>query len=215
MWIAFAFQETFVKKSDKAISLSRFLGVFAEAYQNKRIRHLGLVFLLMQIGVALYLPIILVLLTTEFGYSPLSLGLFNGYLGAGFAFGLLFVLPKMLKALKIEQIVYIALFTTLISQFFSSLFHWQVILWLLAFPFAAAVEIAFSGMFTSFSNATDEKSQGWVMGISVAIMAIAWAIGGFSALLIPVFGGHLLIFIGSICLGMSAILMKNYSSKHL
>ncbi len=214
LWIAFSFEETFVKRSTKRISILRFLKVFSEAYQNKRIRELGFVFLLMQIGVGLYLPIILILLTTEFGYTPLFLGLFNGYMGAGFALGLLFVLPQMLKRFKIEQIVWIALFTTLLAQLFSSILHTQTLIWLLAFPFAIAIEIAFSGMFTSFSNAADENSQGWVMGISVAIMAIAWAVAGFSAQLIPIFGAHILIFIGSLFLGLSALLMKKYCSNH-
>jgi MFS family permease len=214
LWIAFSFEETFVKKSNKRISIVRFLKVFVEAYQNKRIRELSVVFLLMQIGVGLYLPIILILLTTEFGYAPPSLGLFNGYIGAGFALGLLFVLPQMLKRFKIEQIVWISLFTTFLAQFFSSILHTQTLLWLLAFPLAIAVEIAFSGMFTSFSNATDERSQGWVMGISVAIMAIAWAVAGFSAQLVPIFGVHTLIFIGSLFLGASAFLMRRYCSNH-
>jgi len=214
LWIAFSFKETFVKKSDKKISVVRFLKVFVEAYRNQRIRELSLVFLMMQIGVGLYLPIVLILLTTEFGFSPLFLGLFNGYLGIGFALGLLLVLPQMLKRLKIEQIVCISLFTTFVSQFFSSILKPQEFIWILAFPFAIAVEIAFSGMFTSFSNAADERSQGWVMGISVAIMAIAWAIAGFSAQLAPLFGVHTLVFIGSIFLGISALLMKKYCSSH-
>ncbi|MBX9922884.1 MAG: MFS transporter [Rhabdochlamydiaceae bacterium] len=214
LWIAFSFEETFTKRSDKRISIMRFLNVFTEAYQNKRIRELGFVFLLMQIGVGLYLPIILILLTTEFGYKPLFLGLFNGYMGAGFAVGLLLVLPQMLKRLKIEQIVCISLFTTFLAQFFSSIFHAQVLIWLLAFPFAIAVEIAFSGMFTSFSNAADERSQGWVMGISVAIMAIAWAVAGFSAQLVPIFGVHTLVFIGSLFLVASGLFMKKYCSNH-
>lgn len=214
LWIAFSFEETFIKKSEKKISIVRFLKVFVEAYQNRRIRELSLVFLMMQIGVGLYLPIILILLTTGFGYTPLFLGLFNGYLGVGFALGLLFVLPQMLKRFKIEQIVCISLFTTLLSQFFSSILKPEEFVWLLAFPFAIAVEIDFSGMFTSFSNAADERSQGWVMGISVAIMAIAWAVAGFSAQLVPIFSVHSLIFIGSIFLGISAFLMKKYCSNH-
>jgi MFS family permease len=215
LWITFSFEETYLKKSIKKISMLRFLQVFVEAYQNRRIRSLSIAFLLMQIGIGLYIPIILILLTTEFGYPPFFLGLFNGYLGVGFALGLLFVLPHMLKRFKIEQIVCIALFTTLLSQFFSSVVRTENLIWFLGFPFAIAVEIAFSGMFTAFSNAADETSQGWVMGISVAIMAIAWAIAGFSTQLVPLFGAHTLIFIGSLFLGISAFLMKRYCAKHL
>lgn len=213
-WIFFGFEETVVKKCKKAISIKRFVNVFIEAYKNNRIRDLSLVFLLMQIGIGLYLPIILILLTEDFSYTPLFLGVFNGYLGIGFTIGLLVVLPQMVKRFKIERIVFLTLFATFIAQFCSSFLHSQTGIWLLAFPFAIAVEIAFSGMFTSFSNAADENSQGWVMGISVAIMAIAWAIAGAATQLIPIIGVHNLILIGSLFLGISVILMKRYCSTH-
>lgn len=214
LWIAFCFEETFKKLKNKTISIQRFLTVFVEAYHNKRVRHLSFAFFTMQVAVALYLPVILILFTTDFGYSPLYLGLFNGYLGVGFALGLLFLLPQLLKRYKIEQIVCLCLFVCLISQFFSSFLHSQVILWLLALPLAITLQTAFSGMFTSFSNAVDERSQGWVMGISVATMAIAWAVSGFSAQLIPLFGTHMLIFFGSLLMGISTYAMKKYCSHY-
>ncbi len=69
-------------------------------------------------------------------------------------------------------------------------------------------------MFTSFSNAADERSQGWVMGISVAIMPIAWAVAGFSAQLVQIFGVHIIVFIGSLFLGLSAFFMRKYCINH-
>lgn len=214
-WIGFSFEETLIKSTDKKMSLARFFKVFVEAYRNQKIRELSIIFLTMQIGVGFYLPVVLILLATKFSYTPLLLGLFNGYLGVGFALGLLLFLPQLLKRFKIEQIVSICLFTTFFSLFFSSILKEQLFVWLLAFPFAIAVEIAFSGMFTSFSNAAEKKSQGWAMGISVAIMAIAWTITGFSVQLAPIFGNHILIFIGSVFLGISAFFMKKYSKKHV
>jgi MFS family permease len=44
LWIALGFEETFKKLSNKTISVLRFLTVFADAYHNKRVRHLSLVF---------------------------------------------------------------------------------------------------------------------------------------------------------------------------
>jgi len=213
-WILFGFKETFIKNEDKKISFTRLFTIFIDGYNNKRVRDLSFAFLTMQIGIALYLPIILILLTTEYDYTPLYLGLFNGYVGIGFAFGLLVILPQMLKVLKIEQIVCLSLFTSFIAQFLSSILHTDVFIWLFAFPLAIGVEMAFTGMYTSFSNAANAKSQGWVMGISVALMAISWAFAGITTQLIPKFGVHTIIFIGCIFLGSSALLMKKYCSNH-
>lgn len=213
-WILLSFEESYLKKSSKRVSLTRFFKVFIEAYQNQRIRELCLIFFAMQVGVALYFPVILILLTYEFQYTPPLLGVFNGYLGIGFALGLLLILPRMLKQYKIEKIVLIALFTTLLGQFLSSLLHPQVLLWIVALPWALAVEIAFSGMFTSFSNATDEASQGWAMGIAVAVIAIAWALAGFSTQWVHLLGPRPFIMIGSAFLLISTLLMKKYRSKY-
>lgn len=214
LWIAISFKETFKNKTTKTFSFLRFLRVFVEAYQNKRIMELSVAFLIIQIGISLYLPIILILLGTEFHYSSGLLGIFNGYLGVWFACGLLVLLPRLLKRFQIEQIVCICLFAAAICQFFSS-FAPQALLWILAMPLASGAMVAYSGMYTSFSNAADEASQGWVMGISVSIMAISWAITGMSTMLIPILGSHWLIFVGSICVGIGAILMKRYCKVYL
>jgi predicted MFS family arabinose efflux permease len=210
VWILAGFEETFVKTVKKKIDFSRLVTVFAEAYHNRQIRMLSIIFLLMQLGVSFYLPITLIILTTQFNYTPFQLGLFNGYLGIGFALGLILFLPKMLKRYRIEKIVAICLLLTFFSLLLSSVLLHEWALWVFALPCSITLQTAFSGMFTSYSNAADETSQGWVMGISVAVMAIAWAIGGFCTQLSLTIGPHTLIFIGAILLAVSTIGMRLY-----
>ena len=153
------------------------------------------------------MPIVLILMSIRFQYTPLYLGLFNVYLGIGFAIGLLVVLPKMVKRMTIEKVVAITLLVACIAQIVSSLVSIEWVIWLLALPYGIAIEIAFTGMFTAFSNAADEQSQGWVMGISVAVLAIAWALAGFAAELAHTISPALLIFLGGLSLAMSTLLM--------
>lgn len=211
LWIYFSFEETFIINHAKKVTPLRIIEIFIEAYKNKQIRVLCFAFLTMQMGIALYIPVILILISTEFNYSTLLLGIFNGYLGAGFALGLLLFLPKLIKYYKIEQIVFHCLVISCITQFFSAITHSEILQWAFALPFSAAVEIAFSGMFTSFSNAADSKSQGWAMGISVSIMALAWAISGFATQLTYLIGVHMIILIGALLLAISALTMKLYN----
>lgn len=215
MWITFFFEETIKKKAEKKIEIGRFYKVFKEAYQHKPIFYLSIAFLLMQIGVALYFPIVLILLTEKYGYTTFDLGMFNGLIGVGFALGLIFILPQLLKKFKIEKVVYFSIFSTFLAQVFSSIFHHQEAIWSLAFLYAMSCEVAFSGMFTAFSNAADENSQGWAMGVSVAIMAIAWAFAGLATQLIPIIGTVTMVFIGSLFLFGSGILMKKYYKKYI
>jgi len=215
LWIFFSFEETFTKPVQKKLSLLRIVKIFVEAYQHHRIKDLSIAFLLMQIGIALYLPFILIAFTTKFYYTPIQLGLFNGYLGVGFTIGLLVLLPWMLKRDKIEKIVYLSLLATFFAQLFSSLFPKEAILWIAALFYAISVELVFTGMFTAYSNAADETSQGWAMGVSVAVMAIAWAIAGACIQFIPQIGVYPLIFIGSLCLGVSSHLMRRYYVRYI
>ena len=50
--------------------------------------------------------------------------------------------------------------------------------WYNAIAVACFDMMAYATMLTLFSDAVDENAQGWVMGISSAIMAIAWVISG-------------------------------------
>jgi MFS family permease len=215
LWIFFAFEETFTKQVQKKVSLLRVVTIFIEAYQHQRIKDLSVAFLLMQIGIAFYFPFILIAFTTQFHYTPVQLGLFNGYLGVGFTIGLLVFLPWMLKRDKIEKIVYLSLLATFFAQLFSSIFPTEAFLWIAAFFYAISIELAFTGMFTAYSNAADETSQGWAMGVSVAVMAIAWAIAGACIQFVPQLGVYTLIFIGSLCLGLSAHLMRRYYVRYI
>jgi len=211
LWIAFAFQETLSHKIQKSHGLSRFFQTFIEAYQNKKVRTLSLIFLSMQVGVGIYMSSILILLSTQFQYTPFSLGLFSGFMGVGLALGISLGLPYLIKKMDIETIVCFTLIITSLAQLFSSFAFSSITIWILAFFYAIAVEIAYSGMYTCFSSAADARSQGWVMGIAVSMVAIAWAIAGFTSQLSGWIGAHALIFLGALLLILATLGMCIYT----
>ena len=210
LWIALGFQETHKSKEKKKIQLSRLYKVFIKAYKQKPVFLLCFIFLFMQIGVGLFLPIILIFFSNQFNYSPLFLGLFNAYLGVGFALGLLVVLPRLVKKTFPENLCFYTLLISSLIQIASGCLVFEIPQWILGFVFAVFIQQAYSLMFTSFSNATSASSQGWVMGVSVAMMAIAWAIAGFGPNLIPIITANGVILMGGFALGISSLLMKLY-----
>lgn len=214
LWIAFGFEETHSSNTRRKINIDRLYKVFFEAYQQKPVFLLCFVFLFMQIGVGLFLPIILIFFSNNFHYSPFFLGLFNAYLGVGFAFGLLVVLPRLLKRFFPEKLCFYTLLLTALVQIASGCLSFETPQWILGFIFAVFIQQAYSLMFTSFSNATDANSQGWVMGVSVAMMAIAWAIAGFGPNLIPLIHTNGVILLGGFSLAISCLLMRIYLNKY-
>jgi MFS transporter, DHA1 family, tetracycline resistance protein len=214
-WIWKFFKESFVKKEEKRIDFKRIFQVFVEASKNPPIRLLCLVFLLMQMAIALYLQLILIYYKQVFSYSSVEMGFFNGYLGVWFAVGIIFVVPYAAKRYRIEKTALFFLLITGVSELLIAFIPYEYLLWLFAIPLAIAVNVAYAAMYTSFSNAADANSQGWVMGIGGSVVAISFVITGLSPTLVPVLGVKLLIFIGALLMLLGTLLMGIYCKRFL
>ncbi len=214
-WIWLSFQETFVKKDGKTLSFMRFFKVFAQAFQDRAIRLLALVFFLMQIGISLYLQLIIVYLSEKLHYSAFKLGLFNAYLGFWFAIGLLLIIPYASKRYPIEKIAVVTLLINGLAQTIFTIVPGELALWIFAIPFAIAMQVTFTALLASISNAAGVDDQGWAMGISGSIIALSFVITGISPNLVPIFGAKILILVGGIVLLLSSLLQYFYCKKHI
>jgi hypothetical protein len=105
--------------------------------------------------------------------------------------------------------MYVTAFSQLLFFFHLS----QPWVWVIAFPIAASDMLAYTAMITSFSNTADELSQGWVMGIATAVMAIAWVFSGLGANLLFL-GANTVVGLGGILLIIASTLMLLYSRHH-
>lgn len=215
VWIWTTFEETFVKKLNKQIDLKRIFLVFVEASKHKKIRLLSLVFLFMQIGLSLYLQLILIFYKKTFDYSSLMMGFFNAFLGIWFAVGLVLIVPYMAKRYRVEWIAIVSLLVTGASELLIAIIPSEILLWVLAIPFGVAVNVGFTSMLTSFSNAADANSQGWAMGITGSIVAISFVFTGLSPTLVPILGVKTLIFLGALFMLAAWLLMLIYYKKHI
>ncbi|GAB4185855.1 MAG: tetracycline resistance MFS efflux pump [Simkaniaceae bacterium] len=209
-WIYFAFEETFVKKIQAKIDFLRVFKNFYEAGKHRKIRILSLSFLLMQIAISLYLQLILIYFRQQFDYQSAMMGIFNAYVGLWFGIGLLFVLPYMARRFYIEKVATVSLFVVGLAEALVALIPFELMLWLIAIPLAIAVQVGFTALLTSFSNAAEKTHQGWAMGITGAIIALSFAITGFSPNLVPVMGVLSLIFIGGILMLIAGVIMILY-----
>ena len=87
-----------------------------------------------------------------------------------------------------------------VGAIIAAMTSFQLAEWLLAIYVPCVNAMAFASMLTVFSNAVDESSQGWVMGVSSAVMAAAWVISGLSSNLIGLLGTQGLIVLGGVLL---------------
>lgn len=196
LWILLSFRETYTPKVKTSLNLFRPVQVFIDAFHHKDVRFLVMIFILMQVGFGLYFQTILIQIKELYGYSSFLLGTFNGFMGFAFALGTLIVIPLALKKWKVSTMAIFCLTFTGIAQIWGGANNNETLAWILAFPISMSDIIAYTMMMTIFSNAGDANSQGWVMGIFGATVAISFALVGFSTNLLPYIGTHFLIVIG-------------------
>ncbi|STY28238.1 transporter of the major facilitator superfamily (MFS) [Legionella wadsworthii] len=206
-WIEFGYQDTSLVLSQKSISIFRPVQIFIEAFEHLSVRILALVFLLMQMGFSLYFQFIIVHMKNVYQYSNWQLGAVQGMIGLGFAIGILVGMPLCVKRFKVHHIALVTLILTGVGQLLVYVISNPIMQWPLAIAIATFDIMAFACLLTLFSNAVDAQSQGWVMGISGAVMAFAWMVTGFGSNLLSIMSSSGLIALGGVLLIASALLL--------
>jgi len=210
IWVWAGFTETFVKKTGKKFSLIRVINALWEGVRHHKVRVLSLAFFIMQAGLSCFLTIAPIYLKELFHYSNAQVGYFNGYLGIALALALLVALPLLVKRFKIEMITTVSLFIAVPFIFLPGVFKIVIGIWIFGFFLSFFNQLAYAGMYTSYSNAVDANSQGWVMGIGISTVALSWSATAFLTLLVPIIGASNLMLIGSGLYLLSALIMLYY-----
>ncbi|WP_420422133.1 MFS transporter [Simkania sp.] len=214
IWILFGFKETFEVKEKKKLHPLRPILIFKEGFAKKTVRYLILLFSCNQVGFGIFFQTILIQINQDFQYSRFLLGVFNGWIGLGFAIGLILLIPYSLKRWKVETVGVLSLVATGIFEVLSGVNDNAPLTWALALPVAMADIVAYTMIMTVFSNAADKSSQGWIMGIFGAVVAISFALAGFSTNLLGLTGTHGLIVIGGVLQLLSGFLLWHFIRKH-
>lgn len=213
LWVMFRFEETFEAGEPKTIHLLRPVHIFIDAFKHKQVRLLAIIFLCMQLGFSLYFQYILTDLRFSFAYTSWQLGLFNAFVGVSFAMALLTgIIPYLEKRFSLNGAAIISLMILAVVLVASAITTSQAMKWALALPVGLFDMVAYTLMLTLFSNSATKETQGWVMGISGAVMAVAWAVTGLFANLISTIGAHGLIFMGGMLAFVAALLMLVYGA---
>lgn len=213
IWLKLSFHETFHTTRDSKFHIARPITLFIDAWKADKVREISWIFFLMQVGFGIFYQYSLVIFKMEYHYANWALGTFTAFLGCCFIPPMIWVMPRMTKHFSIESIAFWTLLITGISEvaFRYTQFGW--LLWILAIPTASADIMAYTALMTIFSNSVGEQSQGWVMGIFGAVLAISWATVGVSTNLVPYLGNRGLLLIGGILMILSALFMMHFKTQ--
>lgn len=204
----FLFQESFTATSKLRFKLHYALEIFVTAFKNEKIRDLSVILLVMIFGWSGIYSFISMYLLRVYQFSSLKNGLYMGLMGAGFGIGTGFLIEPLLKRFSLRQCVmggclFAALSTTLTITAPAESYLWVYVVFI-----GITIATAYSTILTLFSNQVDEDSQGWVMGITGAIMAFAFGVNGFLTGILANLSAETPLIVAILSLILTAILMK-------
>lgn len=100
-----------------------------------------------------------------------------------------------------------------IGQVLSALLPHEGMLWGLGMVVGCFDMVAYTTMYTAYSDAVSVERQGWALGVAGSVMAIAWVVTGFLTNLLPVVGELGLLMIGGLSFILSFLMMMAYGRK--
>jgi hypothetical protein len=119
----------------------------------------------------------------------------------------------MLKIWSVVDIAKTGLLIAGIGQVLSALFPHENTLWVLGMVVGCFDMVAYTTMYTAYSDAVSEDRQGWALGVAGSVMAIAWVVTGFLTNLLPVLGELGLLMVGGLSFVLSFVMMLAYGRK--
>jgi MFS transporter, DHA1 family, tetracycline resistance protein len=186
------------------------LRIIVEAAQDRAVAFLSGVFFLMQVGYGLYLQTIMQLLQTRFHYTSHELGLFSGMIGVCFVIGLRVVVRGMLRVGSVVDIARVGLLIAGAAQIGAALAPDAWPQWVLGAIVGCFDMVAYTTMYTAFSDAVPDARQGWALGVAGSVMAVAWVVTGALNNALPVLGEAGLLMVGGVSFIVSFGLMSLY-----
>lgn len=175
IWLLLAFKETYVVEKGK-IDLLKTIRSYKSIVSDRRLFLMTLIFFCMQIDWSFFSQGSPGYLEKEFGYNHFLLGLFSASLGILIAIGGGFITPKLAPKMDPKKAATLSMCMLGLGTLISIALTSQLIFWLATILTTIGAAIAFSFIITLFSEVVDKSKQGWVMGITGAVIAIAWAI---------------------------------------
>ncbi|KVD70391.1 MFS transporter [Burkholderia ubonensis] len=213
LWTYWFYRDAIAPTGNTRVDLLMPLRIIYQAGTHRRVAFLSIVFFLMQVGYGLYLQTIMLVLQTKFQYTSSQLGLFSGLIGICFVFGLMVIVRLMLKVWSVVDIAKTGLLIAGIGQVLSAMFPNERMLWALGMVVGCFDMVAYTTMYTAYSDAVTEDRQGWALGVAGSVMAIAWVVTGFLTNLLPMLGELGLLMVGGLSFILSFAMMLAYGRK--
>ncbi len=206
--LQYLFRETFTKTGKIQFKLHHAIGIFLSAFKYDTIRELSIILLVMIFGWSGFYSFISMYLLRIYQFTSLQNGFYMGLMGVGFGIGTGFLIDPLTKRFSLKSCATAGCLLAALGIVLTILAPRVTFVWVYVVFITIMVAIAYSTILTLFSNQVDASSQGWVMGITGAIMAFAFGMNGFLLGVLANFSPQVPLFVSAACLLLAGVLMQ-------
>jgi predicted MFS family arabinose efflux permease len=174
--LATIYKETFIITEKVKIRPARAVELFTDAFKSKTIRYLSLVVFIFILGWSNFYSFIAMFSLKKFHFSDSETSYLMATMGVGFSIGMAYLVDVFARHFLPKTTVIISLTATALLAYAFVLASNSFWLWPIALVISITCSIAYATIISIFSEKVDATKQGWVMGVTGAIMALGFTI---------------------------------------
>jgi predicted MFS family arabinose efflux permease len=212
LWL---FHETFNQTGKIRIRLHHAINIFISAFQHKKVRYLSIVFLVMIYGWSNFFTFLSLYATQRYGFDPEKVSLLLADMGVGFSIGCGYLVDILVRRFQMKNLVICSFALAALFILIIIIAGDAISLWTLMIPIGMSIAVGYSTIITLFSNQVGAHEQGWVMGVTGAILALCFGLTSFLTGYLAKMGASVPMYLSIAGIGASALLMLFINSKNL
>ena len=166
------FHETSGKSGALHLRVLRAVDIFMSAFKDQSVRYLSMCFTILQIGWSIYYLYITLFLTRKYAMSAAEIAVFFALIGLGLTLGFAF-LVKYFTRFTAKNVVMTGYGVMLLGIVVTLVPENVIYPWIAVVPATAGLATGYAYIMTLFSNQVGPERQGWVMGVSGALVAFS------------------------------------------
>ncbi len=206
--LSLMFRETFLRTKKLHLKFHYAVNIFIDAFKHEKIRELAFILLVLIFGWSGIYSFISTYLLNIYHFDSLQTGFYMGLMGVGFGIGTGLLVDPLTKRFSLKQCTIANSLLAALGTTLTIIAPSVMYVWIYDAFIGMAMAIAYSTILTLFSNQVDARSQGWIMGITGAVMAFAFGLNGLLVGILANFSPATPLIVAIVSLVLSAVLMK-------
>jgi MFS family permease len=195
------------------INILRPITLFIDAFRLKAIRSLSIIYLLFQTAWASIYSYLAIFGMKKFHMGVAQTSYMMAFMGLGFALGMSGLMQMMMRKLSLKNMVSLNwVLSAVITAGVISVNNISL-MWFLLMLAGAALGASYGNIIALFSMQVSEDHQGWIMGITGAIGALAFGVIELTTTDLLTFGYATPIWCGCIILVLAALSLSLWKAR--